>query len=72
MKLGVTSVLGKTFQAQVNNDEVEMRPAAEALREVLPQLTDCDVRILLAYATIAECEELAREFPEFSLIVTGR
>ncbi len=36
MKIGVTSILGKTFQEQVNNDEIEMQPAADALGEVLP------------------------------------
>ena len=71
MTLGITSVLGHEYQGRVNNDEVEMRPAAEALREVLPQLADCDVRILLAHATIDESEELARQFPEFSLVVTS-
>ena len=32
MKLGVTSVLGKVYQQQVNNNEVEITPAAEAIK----------------------------------------
>jgi hypothetical protein len=71
MKLGVTSVLGKEYQAQVHNDEVEIQPAAEALKQVVPQLAECDVRILLADTTVAEAQELARQFPEFSLVVVA-
>jgi hypothetical protein len=71
MKLGITSVLGKSFQEQVNNAEVEIRPAAEALKKAMPQLKDCDVRILLAYASMEETAELARRFPTFDLVVTS-
>ena len=48
MKMGITAVLGKEYQAQVNNPEVEIAPAAEAHRAVVGELKDCDVRILLA------------------------
>ncbi|MEX2112622.1 MAG: multiheme c-type cytochrome [Pirellulales bacterium] len=71
MKIGVTSILGKSFQEQLNNDEIEVQPAADALRAALPALAECDVRVLLAHATSAECAELAREFPEFMLVVTA-
>jgi hypothetical protein len=64
-------VLGKSFEEQVHNDEIVVRPAAEALREVLPELKNCDVRVLLAHASRAECAELARKFPEFSMVVTA-
>ena len=69
MKLGVTAVLGKEYQAQVNNSEVEIAPAAEALEAVVGELKDCDVRILLANATTEEATELARQFPMFDLVV---
>ncbi len=69
MKLGVTAVLGKEYQAQVNNPEVEIAPAAEALEAVVGELKDCDVRILLANATTEEATELARQFPMFDLVV---
>jgi hypothetical protein len=71
MKIGVTSILGKTFGEQVHNDEIVVQTAEEALRAVLPELQDCDVRVLLAHATKEECVELARKFPEFSLVVTA-
>jgi hypothetical protein len=71
MKIGVTAILGKEYQQRVNNDEVEVRPAAEALADVVPQLADCDVRILLAHATTDESQELARRFPQFTFVVTA-
>jgi hypothetical protein len=69
--VGVTSVLGEKYREQVNNDEVAIQPAADALKAVLPELAKCDLRILLAHATIEESEALARQFPEFSLVVTA-
>lgn len=69
IKLGVTSVLGKEYQSQVNNAEVTIEPAAEALKGVMGELADCQVRVLLAYATDAETRELAKQFPEFDLVV---
>jgi len=71
IKLGITAVLGKEFQQRVNNAEIEIQPAAEALKKVVGELKDCDVRILLAHATAAECIELAKQFPEFQLVVSG-
>lgn len=71
LKLGITAVLGDGYQKQINNPDIETRPAAAALREVVGQLKDCDHRILLAHATMAETEALARQFPQFDLVVTA-
>ncbi len=69
LKLGVTSVLGKEYQQQVNNAEVVIQPAADSLKTAMPELADCDVRVLLAYTTMAEAKQLSQQFPEFDLIV---
>jgi hypothetical protein len=71
MKIGVTSVLGKKYAEQVNNGEVQIKPAAAALKEVMPELRNCDVRVLLAHATEEECQALAAQFPAFDLVVTA-
>ncbi len=71
MKIGVTSVLGKTYQEQINNDEVVITPADEALAGVVGELAGCDVRVLLAHATEEETRELAAKFPQFELVVTA-
>jgi hypothetical protein len=71
MKLGITSVLGSEYQEQINNAEVTIEPAAEALEKVLPELAGCDARVLLAHATVDETKELARKFPQFDVVVTS-
>jgi len=71
MKIGVTSVLGKEYQEQINNAEVVIQPAAESLKAVMPQLKDCDVRILLSHATLEETKALAKQFPAFDLVITS-
>ena len=69
MKLGITSVIGREYQQQINNAEVEIQPAAEALERVLPELKSCDIRILLAQATLEETKAFAKQFPKFDLVV---
>lgn len=69
MKLGVTSVLGKVYQQQVNNNEVEITPAAEAIKSVMGKLEDCDIKILLAHTTTGEARALAKQFPHFDLVI---
>ncbi len=69
LKLGITSVLGPEYQQQVNNAEIEIQPAAEAIKQVIPQLDGCDVRVLLAHTTEKEATALAKQFPKFDLVV---
>ncbi|MCU0958777.1 MAG: cytochrome C554 [Pirellulaceae bacterium] len=71
-RIGVTMVLGQREQNQVNNAEVMKRDAAEALREIWPALEQaaCDLYVLVAHASIDESRQLARQFPQFPLLVT--
>jgi len=71
MKVGITSVLGDTFRKQVNNDEIEFQPPTAAITKALPELKDCDLRILLAHATLEESQDLASKFPKFDFVVTA-
>jgi hypothetical protein len=73
LKLGVTSVLGKKYQAEINNTEVEMSDPQAALAKVVPQLQreQCDLLVLLAHATLEESKELAEKFPQFDVVVTA-
>ncbi len=72
-KIGITSVLGDKYQAEINNDQLTLSPAQAGLEKVLPQLkaAGCDLLILLAHATPSESEELARRFPDFNIVVTA-
>jgi len=71
MKLGITSVLGDEYQKEVHNAEIVIQPAAESIKKVLPELQNCDVRILLAHATVEESRALAKAFPQFQIVVTS-
>ena len=72
-KIGVTSVLAGEESAKVNSDEIALQDAAEALTVVAPKLAaqKCDLYVLLAHASTAESEALARKFPLFDLVVNA-
>ncbi len=72
LRIGITSVLGTTWQKEINNAEVEMADPQTKLRELMPKLKDrCDLLVLLAHATMDESKALAEAFPEFDIVVTG-
>ena len=72
MKLGIASILGKKFQKEIHNDEIELADPQTALKTVLPDLKEkADYLILLAHATMEESLDLARKFPDFDLVVTA-
>lgn len=71
-KIGVTAVLGKRFQAAINNDDVKLLPAEEALTPVLEKLkAEADFLVLLAFATSEESKALAEKFPELDVVVSA-
>ena len=75
-KIGVTAVLGDENRAKAaatKSDELELKPAADALKEVWPVLEaeKCDLYVLLANATIDESKALAEAFPSFQMVVTS-
>jgi len=72
VKLGITSILGAKWQREINNSDVEMADPKAKLAELVPAMdSECDVLVLLAHATREESIELARQFPQFPLVVTA-
>jgi hypothetical protein len=72
MKIGVTAVLGKSYQKEIHNDEIEMTDPVAALEKIVPELQrNADYLVLLAHATMDESIELGRRFPAFQLVVTS-
>ncbi|HVW36390.1 MAG TPA: multiheme c-type cytochrome [Pirellulales bacterium] len=73
VKIGVTAVLGDGYRNQINNADLKLLKAANALESVAKQLeeAECDFRVLLAYASKDETESLAKEFPVFDAVVTA-
>lgn len=74
MKVGVTAVFGDRFQKQVQNEEIDLMPAKQALDEVVPDLkkAKCDVYVLLAHATMEDTVDLAKQFPIFNIAVMAQ
>ncbi|HID75817.1 MAG TPA: hypothetical protein EYP56_07450 [Planctomycetaceae bacterium] len=71
-KVGVTAVLGKSFQQKINNPELEIIAPEEALAELVPVLKpQCDLLVLLAHASRDESIALGKAFPEFDVVVTA-
>lgn len=71
-KIGITAILGASYQKQLNNPEVQFAAAETALKKVVPQLkAQCDCLVLLSHASVEESTELAKKFPEFHVVVTA-
>ncbi|MFO0871469.1 MAG: multiheme c-type cytochrome [Pirellulales bacterium] len=71
-KIGVTAVLGDEYRRDIRVDEVTHEPAADGLRLAWAQLEreKCDLHVMLVYGSLAETHRLARQFPQFQLVVT--
>lgn len=72
-RIGVTAVLGDSFQQQLQGDDLVHEPALEALKGACTQLKqqDCDFYVLLAHAKRDEAQKLAEEVPIFDLVVVA-
>jgi hypothetical protein len=73
VKIGVTAVLGDGYRNQINNADLKLLKAKDALESVAKQLeeAECDYRVLLTYASLKETNQLAKEFPLFDAVVTA-
>lgn len=71
-KVGVTAILGKTYQQEIGGGEIKFIKAKKALEDVLPKMKkECDFLVLLSHATMEESKALANQFPDFDLVVTA-
>jgi Cytochrome c554 and c-prime len=68
-----TAVLGESFRKQVNNNELTTIGPVEAIKKVLPELEadKPELMILLAFANTEETIALAKQFPQFQIVVTA-
>lgn len=72
-KIGITMILGEEhFEELSRSDGVTLQPVRAALQEVIPRLQaeSCDAMILVVAASTEQCRLLAREFPQFDLLIT--
>lgn len=72
-KIGITSVLGKEHVKKIDNESIEVIDPVEGLKEVFPKLEgeSCDLTVLMCQASIEETKELAKQFPNFDVVVTA-
>ena len=74
MRIGVTAILGKQYQKEVQRISRESKCATPevALNRIVPELKrNSDYLVLLANATQAEAIELAKKFPDFNAVVVA-
>jgi hypothetical protein len=73
-KVGITSVFGPNLLADIGtlDKQIQISKPADALKSVLEKLKEekCDLLVLLSHATIKESKALAKQFPEFKLVVS--
>ena len=71
-RIGVTAILGKSYRKEVQNDDIEIIAPDAAIKKIMPKLKgQTDYMVLLAYAAKDETIALAKQFPEFNLVVTS-
>lgn len=72
-KIGVTSIVGKSYPDKLPSDGIELADPVQSLKSVMPKLVaaKCDMLILLSHAPKQESEELAKAFPQFHFVVTA-
>lgn len=69
--IGVTAVLGPGYRDEFSADgEFQIADPAESVARVVPELADCDLKVLLVHGTPAEATDLARQFPQFDFVGT--
>ncbi len=72
VKVGVAAVLGKQYQKQIHNDEIEMSDPEAALKQIVPELKrSANYLVLLSHATLEESKALAKKFPDFNVVVSS-
>lgn len=77
LKIGTTMILGESHQRGLfpegASNDVTFTPPAEALREVVSKFEDAgtDYNVLLSYADRSESTALAKQFPQFDVVVSA-
>lgn len=71
-KIGVTSVLADSLQAQVNNPDLTFTPAEKGIEAVLPELKKADLLVLLCHGSPDEARKLGERFTEFQFVIAAR
>lgn len=71
VRIGVTSVIGKSWQPNVGNSGILLDDPIKRLKKIVPQMEKdrCKWLILISHASVEETLAIAQEFPQFGIIV---
>lgn len=73
-KVGITSIFGPELLTEVGNldQQIQVNKPADALPDVIEKLKaqKCDLLVLLTHGSLSESKSLAKQFPEFKLVVS--
>ncbi len=72
-KIGITSVLGDSYEQKLAGDDLIHEPALPALEKVSAELKEqnCDLYVLLCHANMEESRKIAAAAPLFDLVITA-
>jgi hypothetical protein len=71
--VGITGILGDEFIKKIRNEYITIQPVASALPKAIEALdaAHCDMKVLIAHASLDETREIVKAFPQFDLVVTS-
>ena len=71
VRIGVTSIIGKSWQPNVGNTGILIDDPIKRLKKIVPQMEKdrCKWLILISHASAEETLAIAREFPQFGIVV---
>ena len=69
-RIGVTSIVGTSWQSQISNSEIVMADPVKKLKEILPAMIKqkAQYMVLICHASVEETQKIAKAFPEFGII----
>lgn len=72
LRFGITSVVDDSHLA-ARDEKILTKPADQRLKDVLDEMKkeDCDHRILIVHGSEQFVDEIAAQFPDFDVILTG-
>lgn len=70
-RIGVTMILGDEHLESIQQKNITIQPVAAGLQKVIPKIADCDLKVLVAFTEVDTCRKLAKEFPNFDVLVTA-
>ena len=71
IRIGVTSIIGKSWQTNISNSDILLDDPIKRLRLVVPKLEKegCKWLVLISHASMEETLAIAKAFPQFGIIV---